>query len=355
MTQSPNRRWLLVLAPGTTLTFDVYDLNSPDKAPTDISLPAGIATTATSNESWQFADWADDNQHVLLQHNYDGKTEFILLDRSDPTQSVNLTTTLGAASSAVVSFNNKKYDQYYIYDATTGLLQTASLATPTPSTRLDHVLAYQSYGSDTILYVTDSGAPTGKVLAKLASGPTDTVLRSLPAGSNYLVDLTQYSGVTYVALSAADTNKVYIYRDPVGQLAAQPGQAIVPVQVLHVEQPNYLSFSDTAQFIVAENGQNFGVYDIENKLGYNYTSPVPLDAPQAHANWMDGDHLMYVSSGKLDVADYDNTNRQSLQPASSAYLPVFSPNYDYVYDLAPSTTAGQLDLTQTALLIPADQ
>lgn len=355
MTQSPDRRWLLVQEPGALTTFDVYDLNSPDKASTDISLPAGVATTATSNESWQFVDWADDNQHVLLQHNYDGKTEFILLDRSDPTQSVNLTTTLATTGSETISLNNKKYDQYYIYDQTTGVLQTASLGAPTLVPRLDHVLAYKSYGNDIIIYVTDDGAPTGKVLVKLISGTKTTTLRSLPVGSSYLVDLTQYSGVTYVAMGTASANKIYIYRDPVGQLAAQPDHAIVPVQVLHVEQPNYLSFSNNAQFIVAENAQSFGVYDIENKVGYNYTSPAPLDTPQQHASWMDGDRLIYVSGGKLNVADYDNANRQTLQPASSNYLAAFSPNYNFVYNLAPSITTGQFDLTQTALLIPADQ
>jgi hypothetical protein len=35
-------------------------------------------------------------------------------------------------------------------------------------------------------------------------------------------------------------------------------------------------------------------------------------------------------------------------------VPAFAPDYKYVYDLAPTATAGQLELTQTALLTPAD-
>src|ERR1017187_4236346 len=77
VTQSPDRRWLVVQEPGASLTFDVYDLANPAKAPVDTALPAGIASKATSTESWQVGEWADDNQHVLLQHDFDGKTEYI--------------------------------------------------------------------------------------------------------------------------------------------------------------------------------------------------------------------------------------------------------------------------------------
>ena len=351
-TQSPDQRWLLIQQPGSLTDFALFDLKNPTKAPTTLSLPATLLTKATTGENWQLGEWADDNQHILLQHNYDAKTEFILLDRNDATQSVNLDTTL-SVSPTKLTLNNKKFDQYYLLDATTGSLRTASLNTPTPAPRLEHVLAYKSYGNDTVLYVTPDSAVSGKVLVKLAAGSKTTLLRSLAAGDNYLVDLTQYAGTMYIVMGASSTNKVYIYRDPVGQLAAQPQHAIVPIQVLRVDQPNYLSFSNNAQFIVTENGTHFGVYDIQNKLGYNYTAPVPLDAPQAHASWMDGDRLVYTSTGNLSVADYDNANRQSLMPADSHYLPVFAPDIKFVYALVPSSAvAGQFELTQTALLAP---
>ena len=158
-----------------------------------------------------------------------------------------------------------------------------------------------------------------------------------------------------MAAGASSQNKVYIYADPVGQLGAVPKHGLVPAQVLHVTAPNYLSFSDNAQFIVAEGGQQFGVYDIQNTKGYNYTTTQPLDAPQVHASWMDGDRLAYVSGGKLLVFDYDDTNQQALMPASAGYVPAFDPVYHYVYDVAPGTAAGSVDVDQTGLLIPADQ
>jgi hypothetical protein len=353
VTQSPDHRWLFVEQPNTLTGFDVYDLKNPTKPSETLSLPDGLLTKASGAESLELGEWAADNDHLLLKHSYDDKTEFILVNRPDPAQSVNLNTTL-SINPTKLTLQDKKYDKYYVYDATGGVLQTTSLKTPAVQPYLEHVLSYQSYGDDTMLYATDSNVLAGKVQIKLRIGDKTSVIRTFPAGTTYLLDLTKYSGVMYVTTGASSENKVYIYKDPIGQLAANPHHALVPAQVLHVTAPNYLGFSDNAQFIITENATEFGVYDIENKLAYHYISPYSLDVPQTHANWMDGDRLTYVSNGKLVIFDYDNTNRQMLVGAAAQYEPAFTPNYKFVYTIAP-TPAGQFDLSQTSLLTPADQ
>lgn len=80
----------------------------------------------------------------------------------------------------------------------------------------------------------------------------------------------------------------------------------------------------------------------------------PIDAPQEHANWMDGNRLLYVSGGKLVVFDYDYSNLHGLMASSSAYLPAFSPDYKLVYSLSPNA-AAQLDLVKTFLRTTPDR
>lgn len=356
-TQSPDKRWLLTQKPGSILEFSLYDLKNPAKAPANLKLPGGLLSKAVS-ENWQLEEWADDNKHVVLLHNFDGKKEFILVDRTDGAKSQNLDKVL-AANPSKLTLLDKKYDQYYLYDAPTKFLQKATLGQPKPVAVLEHVLNYQSYAADTLLYATDKGAPAGKVLVRLKTGDRQYPVRTFPAGSNYLLDLTKYSGTLYVAAGAGALDRVYIYKDPVGQLDKLPGHALVPAQVLHVRHPNYVSFSNNAQFIMAESGNQFGVYDIENEKGYNYTTRQPIDRPQVHAAWIDGYRLAYVSQGQLLMFDYDDTNPQALVPANPAYLPVYAPNFKFVYTMAPDTAAGvrsgQFNLNQTSLLIPADQ
>jgi len=206
ITQSTDRRWLVVQKPDSAIAFDVYDLKNSVKAPLVISLPVGVVTKATSAESWQALEWADDNQHVLMQHNYDAKYEYILVDRQNFDQSVNLNTAL-AASPNKLNLRNKKYDQYYLYATASGVLQTASLAVPTPTALLNHVLAYEFYGSDKVLFITDTDAPAGRVLLKLSVGNLSYIIHSFPADSNYLLSLMNYNGTLYVSAGAASENK----------------------------------------------------------------------------------------------------------------------------------------------------
>ena len=354
-TQSPSRQWLLIEQPGSMTNFDLYNLkNSVKPTLSTITLPSNLLSKATSSESWQFDEWADDNQHVLLTHLYDGKSEYILVDTANPSQSVNLSNLLGTTPTQL-TLNNKKYNRYYIYNtATDNSIETATLATGNVQTPyLQDVLAYQSYGSNTMLYVTSDGAPSGRVLLKLLSGSQTITIRSLPLSPSYLVNLTQYSGELYVAAGATSNGQIYIYQNPLAQFSSQQG-AVVPSQVLSVPGANYLSFSDNAQFIVVEHDTTFATYDIDNQKTYNYTKTLPLDAPQQNATWMDGDRLVYISGGKLIVFDYDGTNQQTLMSEDPAYVPDFSTDYRYVFSLGTDPTAGKIDLDQTPLLTPAD-
>ncbi|HET9098518.1 MAG TPA: PEGA domain-containing protein [Candidatus Saccharimonadales bacterium] len=355
MTQSPDRRWLLVEKPGSITDFDLIDLSTPNQpVTTALSIPSNILSKATSAESWKLDAWADDNQHILLSHEFDGKSEYILVDRADPTQSVNLSSTLPIGQDQL-TLNNKKYDSYYAYNPSDDTLSSVSLGDTSLKPVLSHVLAFKSYGDNTVLYVTNNGAESGKVLVKIDQAGTRYTIRSLPAGTGYLVDLTTYSGTLYVAVGSKSDNRVYIYQDPVSFITSNPGQGLAPIWVLNVPQPTYLSFSASAQFIIAENGTDYASYDIQNNLGYLYDDPTrPLDPPQANVSWMDGDRVTYVSNGKIVVQEYDNKNFRALVPASSDYLPAFSTNYRYLYTLTSDGSSGQYDLNMTPLMLPAD-
>jgi hypothetical protein len=353
ITQSPDRRWLLVQTPASLESFDLYDLKNPNKAPATLALPANLLSQSNAAQAWQLVEWAADSRHVLLRHVYGSKSEFIVVDRASIGLSLNLNTTL-SLSPDKLSLGNHRYDRYYLYDNSRRTLSTATLDRLAPALLLQRVLAYKTYAADTVLYVTDAGAPKGKVFLNMAIADKVYKIRELPAQTAYVLDLAKYSDTLYIAAGAASLNRVYIYKDPAGQIEAQPGRLPAISQVLRVEKVNYLSFSTSAQFIVAEKGRRFGVYDIENAAGYNYTAPAAIDKPQTHAEWMDGNRLSYVSHGKLLVFDYDNINRHSLMPASSRYLPAFAPDYKFVYSLVVKSKA-QTSLTQTSLLAPSDR
>ena len=288
-------------------------------------------------------------------------SEYILLNHEKPDESVNVTATLNTGS-ALLSLRDKKYDKYFVHDQAVQTLQTASLQDPKPVSFLTQVLSFKSHGASTVLYATDQGVPSGRTAIKIRDGDKTYGIRQVQASAIYLLDLAKYSGDWYVVAGSPAENKTYVYKNPVSAQTRKPDLPLVPVQVLKTAQANYVKFSDNARFIMAENAQQFSVYDAENEKGFTYTVQAPLDAPQLHAEWMDGHRLSYVSGGKLLVFDYDHTNQEALVTADPAYTQFHDKDYKVLYALTTQTTkdaAGkdvtQFVLTSTALRTPADQ
>ena len=349
-TESPSQQFLLVSSVTNFGSFLLYDLTNPTAAPIALTIPSSLLTTAQTTQTWKVIGWADDNQHVLLEHLYDGTSEFIELNTVDATQSININRTFNL-NPTTVSLNNLKYDQFYFYDATSQVLSSGSLSAATATQVEPAVIAYKSYQSNIIVYATKTGAPAGQVAVEIDSGGQDYFVRDMPISSTYLLNMTNFSGNDYLVVGASSDNLIYLYENPLSEATATPVQKITPFRALRMNNPTFDSFAPTAQFILVESGNSFAVFDFYNNASHYYVNSSLLDAPQTHAVWMDGDRLTYVSGGKLIVADYDNTNRQTLTNALPAYQPFFAPDYHSYFTLS-SGSAGSVDLKQTSLLIP---
>jgi hypothetical protein len=363
-TQSPDRQWALVQTPGTAETvgtFDVYDLSDPEavaESLASISLPARVLTgLGAGDHTWKLTEWSTDNRHVVLEHTYADGSEYILLDREQPELSQNLTRTLGLKIGQVLSLRDKKFNAYYVFDPAAKTVASASIAEATTLTPvLTNVLAFKSYGDDILLYVTETDAPAGQVMTMLRDDDVTYKIREIGVGGPYLLDLARYDDSWYVAVGASVDNKVYVFKNPQNVRKAAKVKNLSPVQILRVTAPNYMAFSSNTRFIMIENGTSFGVYDAETDKSYTYATSLPLDPGVAHATWMDGHRLTYVSGGKTVVFDYDNINFQTLTPAAPGSLPFFDRDYRYLYNMAPpQAEGGQAALTSTSLSTEQDR
>lgn len=350
--QSPDKRWLITGRSETQDLFDLFDLKNPTKAPSQLSLPANLLTPAAGPTDLSAIEWADDNQHILLKHSFAGKLEYILLDRQNPSQSVNLNTSI-APNLGQLSLIDRKYDKYYSYDPAGLTLSKASLKAPGTTVVLSGVIAFKPYGNDVILYATSIGASSGKTRIQLKVNDQSYTIRSVAADGNYLLDITTFNNTFYVVAGASSENRLYVYEDPAGQIGNNLFRSPVPTQVLRVTAPNFVSFSSNTQYIMAENGSQFSVFDIQNKRGYNFTSKVALDTPQTHASWLDGNRLTLVSGGKQVFVDYDNQNLRTLGAASPNYTLSVASDIRYTYTIV-KLPDGQAYLNQTALRIPSE-
>jgi hypothetical protein len=344
--QSLDRRWLLVQGTAAD-TFDLYDLTGDKPVVKQVSVSTDLYSPSTVTKSWEPIEWADDNRHVVLRRTYDKSgqkgTEYILFDRQDPTASQNLGTVLGA-NPTTIELRNHKYDQYYLFDQNAGQLLTASLKKPTPQSYIKDVLQFKS-DSDMVMYVTAADTPADKVSVRIRQGDNTYTLRQMPKSSLYLLKLAHYNDTWLMAAGSQAENKVYVYENPLDVLKDQDKPVLVPVQILKVTNPTYLSFSNNARFVMAENGDHFAVYDAETEKGYAYQIKTPLDPSQTHATWMDGFRLTVTSGAKLQVFEFDGANPRTLVTTDPAFIPFFDRNYGFVYALTPADALTSTTLT----------
>ncbi len=345
-TQSPSLQYLVMPSPTGFTTFYRFNLNNPTAAPATITLPAGLISTASTTQSWQVVGWANDNRHLLLEHLYDGTQEFIEVDTANPAQSININRTFNVTPTKV-TFNNLKSNQFYFYDSSTDILDSATIGS-TPTQVATSVVAYKSYQNSNLLYATTSGAPSGEVAVELITGGNSYFVRNLPLASTYLLDMAGYNSNDYAVIGDSSANFVYIYQNPSSQATSGPGAKILPFRALKINSPNFEQFAPTAQFILVENGTELSVYDILNDNIYHYVLAKPLDAPQQHVYWMDGDRFNYVSGASVNIIDYDNTNEQVLTPALPQYPAFFASNYLSYFTL--SQKANHVELDQISLV-----
>jgi hypothetical protein len=343
-TTSLDRHWLLYQQATSLTDFRLVDLSTDDNITTPVALPPALLTPADGVHQLELVEWSSDNRHVLVRHTFTGGIEFAIIDRQTPEQSININKLFSHAFSQVV-LRDKKPDVLYVYDQAGGVLQSANTKNQVLTPVLKDVLAFKSHGDEVVEYVTPSGAPAGKVLARVLSDKNTYTIRELPLDTQYMLDVARFEGHWYMAVGARADKKTYIYRDIFDQVKS-PGKVVAPASTLRTDGlQDYVSFSGNVRFVAVQAGAEFAVYDAETKRSYRYDTKLPLEA-KAHAMWMDGHRLTLVSGGKTIVMDYDGINRQTLTPASPAFQAFFDRDYNAMFTLGPSAA----DATKSAVV-----
>lgn len=333
-TGSPDRRWILVQQPGSSGSFDVFDARQTNPNPAVITLPEGLLAKPDGPESMALVEWSNNNRHVLLKHNYGSSFEFIMLDRENPAQSININKQLNLNPSRV-TLRDKKQDQLYVYADSSKELKSADLKSNQVASYLDKVIAYKSYGSDIMLYISEGSTP-GQVELKLKEKDQIMPIRNYPAGTSYVLDLAKFDDNWFVAAGAASEGLISIYKNPKDS-SKDKNQLPLPKSVLKLDNPAYVSFSTNTQFIAAQSGSKFAVYDVEKDRRYYYELPFLLEHSY-QAKWMDSHHLVAVQNSLTYVFDYDGINMETLTPNQAGTDPFFDSDYAALYNLAPSVT-----------------
>ena len=334
-TQSLDRKWILALQPGSMTEFDVFDAGDPTVSTKTISLPTSVLTPTTLTQGYELVEWASDNRHVLLKHNYGDTFEYIILDRDTPQSSININKLLNVTPTKV-TLRDKKFDKLYLYDATTKKLSFVDTKEKNIQPVLSNVLSYKSYAEKVILYAAVDDKDPTKATVTLKDGDKRFVIRNGLSSDTYLLDIAKFDDRFYAAVGVASQGKVYIYKDPANDPSTDPKASPSLFTTLIIKDPKFISFSSNARFIMAQSGKKFALYDAETVRRTYFESP--LDIPLSYkALWMDGHRIVLNNNNKVVVIDYDGINQQTLVPIIPGSQAYFDRDYTRMYALAPTT------------------
>lgn len=346
VSSSPDRHWLVVMQPAAFGTFDVYDSGVPEKQPTSFGVPAGVLSPATGEQSLKVVEWSNDNVNFLCKHTFDGKTEFIIINRDKPEQSFNVNTLTGQSPSQV-SLKDKHIDELFLHMGEGGLLQSFNVKTKVFTPLVAQTYAYKSYGTDMLVYVSLKADNPGLFAAYIRQGDKAYKLRDLLADTTYVVDVSRFSDAWYVAVGAASENKVFVYKNPLDVLASQSSNRVLFARTLRIENPQTVSFSANTRNIAVQSGQKFAVYDAETDRQYSYTISDKIDTDRP-AEWMDGHRLATSTDGNVLIFDFDGLNQQKLMTIDPSKDVAYDRSYDFAFSLA-SNEDKTFSLTWTKL------
>jgi hypothetical protein len=355
VTESPDRRWLVAQQPGTITNFNIIDLSNDQNPVTAMSVPNSILSPGPGNNKLELVEWSTDNRHVLVKHTFTGGLNFVVIDRETPNLSVNLNKMFSGETFDQVKLRDKKFDQFYLLSSKDSTLRSTDVRTKIVSTVANRVLAFQPHGSDILMYVTDEGAPEGKVFVRIREGLSTYTLREIAVAPAYLIDLARFENSWYMAIGSTADPRIHIYKDAFTDLKNTSSPKAVPFTVLRLENPQYLSFSANTRFIGVQSGSKFSVYDAEMRRHYNYDTKLTL-LPNQKAEWMDGHRYAVVSGSKLVVFDYDGINMQELIQVSPDHLPFFDRDYNALFTISPSVAdANKQAIVRTELRTATDR
>lgn len=340
--QSPDRKWLVTQVTGKLGAFELTDLNDVKTPRTELILPSDTISTAIGEHVFKEVEWSSDNTNLLLEHSWPTGIEYILLNRANALQSINVSKLFPGQSGFRFTLKNKKTDQFFMYNPATKSLMVGVANTKVATALLAHAVQFKTYKDDIIIYVNESNE------VHILQNDKDYIIRTLPQSPNYFLDYAEFNGKPYLITGSAVDGRIYVYQEPLRSLTRVPAKAPQPFRVLTVDKPEYVSFSTIARFVAVQGGSKFAVFDAETGRQFKYDLKFPVLTGQK-ATWMDGHRLTLVSEGKLNIFDFDGTNKQEMGGILSLSQPYFSRDFDAYYTFVENK--GKIDFNRTELLV----
>lgn len=343
MKVSPDKNWIAVIEKPFEAKLKLVDIRD-EKNPktTELLIPETIAKSAGPNDIFKVVEWDSGSRYLLVTHVAGDKTEWLRLDRSDSANARNIST-LKNININDAHFIGTGGDLFFTLSA--GVIHKIDLgSTDAPKVIAQNVRSFQLYKDDHIAYV--SALPTQQSVSYYDNSQFRShLVRILKLDQTNVQSATSsYFNDDYQAVSYGTT--VEVVKNPLSD-----NQQIVARFSL-ATGVQWLYFSNNGRFVVAQNGSNLSVYDLERKQNFVFTIPGnPAYTLDHHLKWLDDFRFISDAGGTLTLFEFDGSNDETIGNVAQGYDITLSDNGKRLFDISKNSLTGKPTLQSSVMVV----
>lgn len=288
--------------------------------------------------------WSENNEKVLVRVKVADETSWVLVNLRNVEKSLNLTKSFGLQFEQVAMIDSAANQLYVLENQQLRKINTADGSMS--KVLLNRIVTFSNYGSN-LVYLTpakESSAKDGVMMQEVGAyrdgEAGGTVIASVANGVPVKVALARYYGEDYICYTEGqELNILYgnlpNYR-PEGTNLEEMKELVSGYAL--VATPEALTVSPDSDYVVAKNGSQFMVTDLEVGDVYEY------EAETAELKWLDDSMMYMVRDGEIVVWDFDHSNLRNLGGEEvKNQAVIITENGRYMYYLVEGQK-GTLDL-----------
>lgn len=328
-----DRKWIAVQEDAASQTLSLVNLESDTPKFTTLTIPSNILTAADSPTSgrYSFVAWNRDDNRILIKRTYDDtKVEWLVINRDNPQDSVNVTTSYGV-NIADAQFGERNGNDLYVL-SDDSIVRRIDLGSNTLSGVLaEGVVEFSIYKNNVLLYVTkpDGSELNQRHVGYRESGMTapQTVFSYPAETENLHLAFGEYYGKRYVGVTHDTTMQTFVGTLPRGTAKADLDEI---EKTTLASGATRLTIGENGRLVVAEMSDRYTTYDIElNKTDTTVFSR--LAAAARPLQWIDSYMIASDREGTIRFYEFDGGNQQDIMPVIEGQAMTLSGNEKFLY------------------------
>ncbi len=347
---SPLNKYIVVQQFVDKPSFDIAQLDMDLPTFNQIAIPKkdySEAYTTSVKHAFKVASWDQGERYMLIKHNYNDNTEWLVADSQDENNTKNITKLFDLQFSDV-KFSGTGGNTFFGLES--GNIRKLDTKTGTVSKLLaTKVKQFSLYSQNIITYIGD-GDNGGRLVGLYRDGDEKPYVVKTISSSNVnrlQVASSRYFSEDYIAI--ADGKNVDILSGNYSTLLFSDLSSIKSVKTFDVAGDVLnLSFSPSGQYLLAQSGADFTSYDLEYKN--TVLSTVDTTGSASPLKWLNNSYFWSDNGSNLNIREFDGANPRLINSVVVGQDVALTKSGKFLYSLDKSTNGYQLQRVKMTLL-----